>query len=127
MTNKTTKLRRTVFSMNDEARFIGYTAGQHWNGWACPYFTRDEAQKIVAYVNSTSSNVADYNLRYDASEDAFKYHDCNEDEDEVFGVYVYEDQKTGEILELYAIGSHSWTWDDMFEENGDLTVRRVDK
>ena len=30
---------RTQFALGDETLFDGYTLGEEWNGFACPYFT----------------------------------------------------------------------------------------
>lgn len=109
-------LRKSVFAINDEDRFIGYTTGAHWNGWACPMFTRDEAMRIVKYVNRTSSDINDYNMGYDFSLDQFYYYDCNIEEREIFKMECFIDPDTGEVLELYAIGAYSWIWDDLFEK-----------
>ena len=109
------QMRHTVFSMNDEERFIGYSGGNHWNGWACPYFTRDEAERIVKHVNACSVDHNMYNMHYDYATDTFVYHDGNNDYDETFEAVCYLDVDTGEMLTLYAVGAFSWTWDDMME------------
>lgn len=123
--NKVIKLSHSVFSINGEERFVGYTTGAHWNGWACPMFEFDEGKRLMEYVNKCSSDLTEYNMRYDAINRAFVYHDFNCDEDEVFKLEAYEDKVTGEILELYAIGSYSWIWDDMLEDDAERIVNNI--
>ncbi len=118
------ELKHTVFAINAGERFMGYTAGQHWNGWACPYFTKPEADRIMDMVNRTSPDIKQYFMRYDDDRDVYIYHDDNCDEAETFACEQYLDQKTGEIYELYAIGSWSWIWDDLMEGMpGNMTVK----
>lgn len=40
------------FQIEDGPIYEGYTNGNHWNGWACPYFTREVADQIAREVNA---------------------------------------------------------------------------
>ena len=41
-----------------ETVFDGYTQDEDWNGWACPYFTFEQAERIVeAYSEQVKSLV----------------------------------------------------------------------
>lgn len=44
------KLRATHFSIDCENRTPGFTFGEKWNGWAVPYFTKEQADKIMARI-----------------------------------------------------------------------------
>jgi hypothetical protein len=42
-------MRATTFTIEvyGDVRFQGFTQDETWNGWACPYFTFEQAQRIV--------------------------------------------------------------------------------
>lgn len=40
------------FQIEDGPIYEGYTNGNHWNGWACPYFTREAADEIAEAENN---------------------------------------------------------------------------
>jgi hypothetical protein len=46
--------------------FTGYTDDEDWNGWACPYSTFNESQKIVDAHRKTGQNAG-----YDKNSDTF--------------------------------------------------------
>ena len=100
-------MRRSVFTIDSFAdAYIGYTSGYLWNGWATPYFEKDEAERVVASYNE----LAELPIYYDAKIDAFKI-------DELMGFdgteWQGEDIQTEDgIKHLYGIGAYSWVWDD---------------
>lgn len=75
----------------------GALVTDHWNGWACPLFTRETVERIV----SESPDV----LRWDGDSVVYETEDSDEPE-------VYGPDDDG----LYGIGSGSWCWDEV----GDL-------
>ena len=92
--------------------FAGFTLGERWNGWACPYFTYEQAQKLVTAWQAIGA-VA----HYDLSRDEF-----------VFGSLEPNTEEEPERCRpldiagqtLYPIGTRGWTWDEVkamdFEE-----------
>lgn len=42
-------MRKAFFYLDciEGRRFEGYTLGQTWNGWACPYFTEKVGKEII--------------------------------------------------------------------------------
>src|SRR5689334_10027821 len=48
--------------------FAGYTKDEDWNGWACPYFTFDQAESIVAAYHENG-----WPARYDQTNDHFVF------------------------------------------------------
>lgn len=44
--------REGRFGFDDGPEFEGVTTGQTWNGWACPYFTKEVAEEVIAYLKS---------------------------------------------------------------------------
>lgn len=104
-------MRKTLFQINDGPIYMGYTSGARWNGWATPYFTLEEAQKLQAEFNQDVESP----MLYDVNKDAFilKY----EDDDEPY-IWEGEDIKTEDgIKHLYGIGAYSHIWDDLGDED----------
>lgn len=103
------EFKRACFSndMLGNAYFDGYTDGDSWNGWACPYFTQDIAEAVLkaseknGYIWSYDETAACFLVRH--NEDPEDY------EPEMFaGVKI---QVEGHEIIAYAIGAYSWTWD----------------
>lgn len=86
----------------DSKRFEGFTCGEIWNGWACPYFTFEEATKIVDAQNANGS----YSAYYDEAKDTFVFSFSNEEKEE------YSAENLGGE-KLYGIGSGSWIWEEV--------------
>ena len=42
--------RFTIDSM--EVSFFGYTFGELWNGWACPYFAKESVLNIIKHMSN---------------------------------------------------------------------------
>lgn len=106
-------MRQSTFMLDalGERAFNGYTGGEEWNGFACPYFDFDQAQALVAAWREKG-----WATHYDEAADAF-----------VFS--VNQDFETGESEEfeefpavardgqnLYAIGAFAWTWEETADE-----------
>lgn len=94
-------LKKAIFSMDcfDE-NIEGFTYGNTWNGWACPYFTFDNAMKLTSLVP--------FNMWYHQEGDTFLTM-SDEIDNEEFNAVIIDGQK------YYAIGNCSWCWFDMTE------------
>jgi hypothetical protein len=88
----------TIDSLANQ-KFQGFTSGETWNGWACPYFTFEEAKKIVDAQNANS----DHSAHYDESNDTFVF-SFSDDEKEGYSAENIDGEK------LYGIGCGSWIW-----------------
>src|SRR5205823_5399404 len=44
--------RRGKFTTDDTVSFEGWTDGSLWNGWACPAFEKQEADRLAAHLRS---------------------------------------------------------------------------
>lgn len=101
------KWKESRFQIDGGPVFNGYTTGQHWNGWAMPYFTLEVGLEI------TKSHGSDeYPARYDEATDTFVF-EMGEDGPDLFkGQDIDID---GQILHLYPIGAGYWIWDDLAE------------
>lgn len=61
-----------------EGLFHGITAGQRWNGWACPMFSFEEANRLTALNNDSEFCGS---ISYDADKDAFLFRSEDQDGD----------------------------------------------
>ena len=103
-------LRKAVFAIDSisGATFEGYTDGDSWNGWACPYFEKPEAEHVLK-----ASEANNYIWSYDSEQDAFivrSKDDPEEYEPEVFEA-VQRNVEGGEEVKVYGIGAYSWIWE----------------
>ena len=109
-------LTQTVFTIDGIAdAYIGYTKGDHWNGWACPYFEVNEAMLIMQQYNESDPDSV---MLYSESSDTFMLYD--RDNKELTEWKGGNHQTTDGIKHLYGIGAGYWIWDDM----GDLRFRK---
>lgn len=84
--------------------YDGFTKGEFWNGWDCPYFTFEQAQKILKTFNQLRQIIGLRNLAYyDSSNDAFVF--PADDEWEIFNADFENGQK------FYPVGAYSWIWE----------------
>ena len=110
-------LRETQFAIDTlgDKVFEGYTQGEEWNGWACPYFTFEQAQKVVEAFNKGERFEGDkIEARYDAEQDAFCFLFESSGESDDFAAVELEGQK------FYPIGAGCWIWEraDVQVSNG---------
>lgn len=105
-------MHKAVFTIDCFPKaYIGYTSGRLWNGWATPYFERDEAIRVMEGNNET----AEYPMQYDEIYDQFYVLDTDTTELEV---WKGEDIKTEEgIKHLYGIGAYCWIWDEVNDDD----------
>lgn len=102
--------RKAKFSICDDDRFyIGYTSGDLWNGWACPYFTLEVGKQMCA--DFTDDDYECYRFFYDEDTDTFFKHDVEENEFIIIGSSCNVMTVDGE-LKLYDIGAFNWVWDE---------------
>lgn len=88
----------------DETVVQGSANLGEWNGFACPAFTREQAEKAL-----THSEARGYRWHYDEVVDAFVVNhedDPTDWEPQVFEGFDHDDMR------LYAIGAYSWTWNE---------------
>lgn len=87
--------------------FQGYSQDEYWNGFACPYFSFEQAQQVAEAWRASGSDA-----RYDGEVDAFSF-EVNTGE----GAKEYESY-SGLLIEgmkLYPIGSSNWIWESVEE------------
>lgn len=102
------ELRSTEFYLDadPDTTFSGYTKGNTWNGWACPYFEKEVAEQVAEHYGELHryDNEGEYWAEYDPQEDVFAFHDTQNDEPRKFGPVEIDGKK------LYPIGAYCWTW-----------------
>ena len=100
-------MQKTKFAIDflTDKAFEGYTRGENWNGFACPYFTFDQAQQLVEAWKETGSASS-----YDSGKDEFNFQ-INDGEKDSFGAIKFDGTK------LYPIGNGCWIWSDLGREN----------
>lgn len=94
---------KSIFSIDGVGEFHGYTFGQTWNGFACPYFELSAALKIAESYPLVVS--------YDAIKGVFKLDEGYLPED-VYEVSAQIINTVDGPKNVYSIGSFGWVWED---------------
>jgi hypothetical protein len=115
-----TPARVYLDGINPDAPVDAYVCeGEFWNGWACPYFTKEQAYVFAAmwharFYKKTWSRKKLFT--FDAANDIYSFFDPeNEEIEAVKGADRLGPD--GATIHVYAIGSHGWTW-SIEEEKG---------
>ncbi|MBV9924480.1 MAG: hypothetical protein JOZ96_05510 [Acidobacteria bacterium] len=83
--------------------FEGFTRGETWNGFACPLFTREQAERLAEAWRARG-----HEARYDAGADAFTFQmDSGGEEYDTFPAVEADGQR------LYPVGASCWIWDEI--------------
>lgn len=103
---KEPKARAAVFSIDDEKKYKGWTFDDDWNGWACPYFEKKEADAIMK----------DFKGKFDKKKNAYLFNpEGDGDKVPLADWDVYEmqviDTPDGK-KEVWAIGAWAWVWSE---------------
>ena len=120
MMNKT-PLSPGIFSIDDLISVVGWTAGDHWNGWECPCFEKIEAEYILKKLYTPGGENVDPKSwwKYDEKADIFSALDGYNVTEEMTEAERAEWVETWDgfdvdtpsgIRHVYAIGSHAWVW-----------------
>src|SRR5262245_41978657 len=106
------KAKRAVFRIDGiEGTFKGWTFGEHWNGWACPCFEKEEADRLIKGLQEQPQWKGT----------AYYARQCDSyiviEADDADGGHTWEgaDILTEEgSRHIYAIGSSFWCWEYEF-------------
>jgi len=104
-------IRKANFAIADDGSktYEGYTFGRTWNGWECPYFTKEIALEMMKEFDNE-----DQPAHYDEDTDTFVYVMDADDPDNMTDYYKGEDHDyNGETIHLYGIGVMGWIWDEI--------------
>jgi hypothetical protein len=91
----------------EDVQLEGYTFGNTWNGWACPYFTYAQAQEVVRVFNEQHC----CECSYESTSNTFLF---KNDNDDTFGSVTIE--LVGTATEVYPIGNGCWVWSECVPE-----------
>lgn len=97
-------LKDGYFDEYNEISFEGIDLGQKWNGWACPAFTKEVADEIVATINKCSDEFG--HIKFFNSNNG-GYYVCFDDSIET---ERYDAMKI-EGVTYYPIGAYCWIWE----------------
>jgi len=91
------------FAIEWAQRFPGYSRGQRWNGWDCPYFVQGVASRVC-------ERHYDGGFFFDDARDAFVcwFADDPKEQDVWSGMDI---QTEDGIQHVYPIGAGNWIWD----------------
>lgn len=111
-------MKKSLFNIDGMPFYEGYTNGNHWNGWACPMFTKETCESICKCINDVGANIQ--KAFYDEHLDCFFVTDINNVEaDNPEGIQEQAEgrdvQTENGILHLYSFGAYNWIWDDAKE------------
>ena len=113
-------MRKTKFTICDDERiYEGYTDGTLWNGWECPWFTKEVTEQIMQDLNKDGVET-----EYDDERDSYIVYQVDGEPDVFDGVDVITNDG---IQRLYPIGAWCWIWDEAQKEyvpsaeNGDYS------
>lgn len=105
--------------------FVGYhVPSNRWNGWACPAFDRENAERVVAWINRNAEMFNDgdqYRAEWDG-DTVVLWSPSNRNEG-------YEDERFSPDEDgLYDIGSYGWCWHEVeFPEGFDPTPENINR
>lgn len=98
-------MRSATFALEflEGQTFEGFTTGETWNGFACPLFSREQAERLAEAWRARGREA-----RYDARSDAFTFQmDGGDEEYDTFPAVAADEEK------LYPVGASCWIWDEV--------------
>lgn len=90
-----------IIDFLEGCEFEGYTRGEDWNGFACPYFTFDQAQQIVEAWRETG-----YKAFYSDKNDEFSFEMQSGETDRFPSIST-------DGVKVYPIGNGCWIWSEV--------------
>lgn len=97
--------------VEEDTYFDGFTAGDHWNGWACPFFPKASVDTMIVWFDN---NFGGWPVgRYDADKDTYYF----DPKDGFDGEEEYPGQDIPNVGHVYPIGAWGWCWMSEEEAN----------
>jgi len=94
-------MKKAQFTMNDiDGEFDGYTCGNTWNSFACPFFTNEQA---VHMLEALDYQTFSFTWSYDSDRNVFIV--CDDG-----NITEYSAIKR-DGMTLWSIGAYEWVWD----------------
>lgn len=92
--------------------FDGYGDGDSWNGWACPVFERDAADRIAEAFRAQGDASVPFEARYDPETDEYVFRDPEDDADDEPLTFGSGSIDAGDgPIPVWFIGTRYWTWE----------------
>jgi hypothetical protein len=96
------KTKVYIDSMPDKVYDAYIEKDVNWNGWVCPWFTKEIVEEILTYLG--------YEWYYHSDEDSFEFKWLDDNAiDVVFGQNKTVNKRK---QHLYPLGNKSWIWDE---------------
>lgn len=96
--------RQAIFTLEGiRGKFVGWSDGRNWNGWAMPRFEFAEAQRLIAPL---WKDVGKYNATADAFITAMEAGEPETWPSEIIHL------PGGGTVKVYPIGGGSWIWEE---------------
>lgn len=90
-----------IETLGPDVLLDGFTTGESWNGWDCPYFTYEQGEKVVkAFKAQKTFNGKSFVAFYDSEKDAFCFKLDYENEIEEFSAIEIEGKKLYPVLKF---------------------------
>jgi len=103
-TEKTMRAAKFAIDFLEGQIFEGYTKGEDWNGFACPYFTLEQARRLV-----DAWRMAGRDATYDAEADRFFFKVDGVGEEDCDSFSAIE----ADGMTLYPVGNSCWIWEEV--------------
>jgi len=102
------KAKPTRFAIDDLFEVEGFSTGQTWNGWAVPYFTKSQVEKVKEAL--TKSGLTPW-VRWETEEDGtIVVQNASSYEDEPDDIWSPE-TIDGVDEPVWCIGGFAWVWE----------------
>lgn len=108
--------KKALFTIDDMGKFQGWTFGETWNGWQCPFFEFDEAVKIPGVTYDKKRNLFIW-VQEDVPVE--ERENCVE-RDEIASTVINTPEGKKEV---WPIGNHGWVWDLAEKEKSDHDLK----
>ncbi len=109
--------REALFNIDGGKTFRGYTLGESWNGFACPYFTKETALEVCKSTSCKYETIAgkeECRTFYDETTDTFYCEDYyNGYEREIIASPTEITIENGTTIKVYSFGDAGWCWDEV--------------
>jgi hypothetical protein len=106
-------IKKMNFGIEGEFYAQGITLGQRWNGFHCPYFTYENALKVLAMQESKQETIEQGAYFYEISEDKKGILEITEEETNFLSA------KNIEGKFYYPIGFCNWVWMEIPEDENE--------
>lgn len=99
--------RAGKFYIDEGPLFNGFKNENYWNGWECPVFIKEEAEKVLKEFMREEDEAY-----YDQERDAFVVRFVESDEEDTEYFEGFDIKVEDETHRVYGIGAFSWCWDE---------------